>query len=312
MPLPQTHRPFVAACAVALTCLLPAAHGRAQAVPTASVTGTGSTANGAGPPGIIPFNHGFNVSLGASSQHDSSNGWSSILTPGAAYRFSPAFSINASIPIYTSINIQTNTGTKAKPVYVDATKHAIPGDAAVAAVFETHPEPFDYTATIAIGLPSGDTDYGLGTGYVSYNFNNHFEKSFGIFSPGIDAGITNSSRLIAARVHKNYTAAGTLAHLQLETSIDLPRRLSFDVDAYEDLPVSSANIYSTGRSKKKTTTTASSTAAEDNGLDASLDIPLNGHVTFSTFYNHSIRSHNDIAGISLTFVLQPKNDGITE
>jgi hypothetical protein len=224
----------------------------AQAVPTASVIGTGTTASGAGPSGIIPFNRGLNASLGTSSQHDSSNGWSSILTPGAAYRFTRAVSINASIPIYASINVETNIGTKTKPVYVSTTKHGVAGDASFAAVLETHPQPFDYTATFAIGLPSGNTAYGLGAGHASYNFNNHFEKSLGIFSPNIEVGIANSSRLIATRVP--------------------------------------ATIYFAGRGRKKTTTTASSTPAEDNGFDASLDVPLSGHVTFSGFYNRSIRS----------------------
>jgi hypothetical protein len=276
--------------------------------------GTRTTANGAGPSGIIPFDRGLNASLSTSSQHDSSNGWSTILTPGVAYRFSHAVSVNASIPIYAYINVETNIGTKANPVYVSTTKHGVPGDASLAAVFETHPQAFDYTATFAIGLPSGNTAYGLGAGHASYNFNNHFEKSLGIFSPNIEFGIANSSRLIATRVHKSYTAAGTLAHFQVGTSIDLPHKLSFDVDAYEDMPVSPATIYSTGRGRKKTTTIASSTAAEDNGLDASLDVPLSGHVTFSGFYSHSIRSHNDVAGISLTLLLKapPRENDITK
>jgi hypothetical protein len=88
--------------------------------------------------------------------------------------------------------------------------------------------------------------------------------------------------------------------------------LSFDADAYEDLPVSAAAIYANGSGKKKKTTTTSRSAAEDNGLDASLDLPLNGHVTASGFYNHSIRSHSDVEGISLTFTLQapPREDDI--
>ncbi|MBS1823607.1 MAG: hypothetical protein JST61_16835 [Acidobacteria bacterium] len=179
-------------------------------------------------------------------------------------------------------------------------------------MLETHPVLFDYTATVTVGLPSGNTAYGLGTGHASYNFNNHFEKSFGIFSPNFEAGIANSSRLIAKRVRKSYTAAGTMAHFQFGTSIDLPHRMSFDADAYEDMPVSTATIYANGRGRKKTTTTASSSAAEDNGLDALLDFPLNGHITASGFYNHSIRSHYDVEGFSLTFLLQalPREDDV--
>ena len=45
--------------------------------------------NDSGPAGIIPATKGFNASLGTSSQHDSSNGWSSLLTPNVAYRLEP-------------------------------------------------------------------------------------------------------------------------------------------------------------------------------------------------------------------------------
>jgi hypothetical protein len=291
-------------CIFTLSLLLYPASAVSQALP-AALNDENVTSNDIGPAGIIPVGRGLNASLITASQHDSSNGWSSILTPVVAYRFSPSFSINASVPIYTYINVLQNVGTKTKPVYVYKTKHGAPGDTALAAVFELHPELLDYSATFALGLPSGNTAYGLGSGHPSYNLNNHFEKSLGIFSPDIEIGIANSSSLITTRARKSYTASGTLAHFQAGTSIDLTRNVSFEVDAYEDMPISSATIYSTtGRGKKKVTTALTSSAAEDNGFNTSLDIPIHRHVTFSGFYNNSIRAHDDVVGFSLTFLLK--------
>ena len=178
----------------------------AQAITTGSVSEivgsrtASATTNDAGPSGIIPFAPGFNASLGTTSQYDSGNGWATILTPGVAFRFNPILSINASVPIYASINVEANTGTKSKPVYTSATEHGVPGDASVAASFAAHPSLLDYNATLSIGLPSGNTAYGLGAGKTTYDFNNHFEKSFGIFSPDIEFGAGTSSSLIRPRV----------------------------------------------------------------------------------------------------------------
>lgn len=293
----------IASCFIAsLALLCSPASAAAQAIANTLVSQV-VTDNGQGPAGIIPVAHGFNASLITATQHDSGNGWSTILTPAIAWRFNRAFSFNASVPLYASVNVLENTGTKAHPVYVQQTKHGIPGDTSLNATFEFHPEFLSYSATFALGLPSGNTAYGVGAGHLGYNFNNHFEKDFGLVTPNIEAGVANSSDLIPGRVHKSYTTAGTLAHFQAGASVDLPHNLSFEADAYEDMPISTSAIYS-NTSKKKVTTASATSAAEDNGLSLSLDIPLNPHLIFSTMYDHSIRSQYNVAGFSLTFLLK--------
>lgn len=284
--------------------LLLSASCAAQAIPAATSTEVLQPSN-LGPAGIIPAYHGMNISIISASQHDSSNGWSSILTPSVAYRFSPSLTLTASIPIYTYIDVLQNTGTKAKPVYLDRTECGTPGDAALSGIFEAHPELFDYNATLTLGLPSGNTNYGTGSGIVGYNFNNRVEKAVGIFSPDIEFGIANSSNIVGTRAKKSYSSAGRLLHLQAGSSIDLAHNISFEVDGYEDLSISPATIYSTtGRGKKKTTTAVSSSAAEDNGVTSALDIPMSDHLTFSAFYNYSIRSDDNVVGLSLTFLVK--------
>jgi hypothetical protein len=290
-------------------------HSFAQAIAAGAGSETGgrsaaATTNDAGPSGIIPFTHGFNASLGATSQHDSSSGWSSILTPGIAYRFNPWFSLNSSLPIYAYVDVEANTGTKAKPIYTPATKHGVLADASLAAQFDTHSSLLDYNSTLSIGLPTGNTAYGLGAGKVTGDINNHIEKSLGIFSPDIEFGVGTSSGLIGTRVRKSYTATGPLAHFQAGTSIDLPLDMSFEADGYEQLPLNASTIYSiTGIGRKKANNTTSS-SAEDNGLTLSLDAPLGGHMTLSAFYNRSFRTSDDVVGFSATFLLKapPKKD----
>ena len=64
-----------------------------------------ATTNDAGPAGIVPFTPGLNASLATTNQHDSTDGWQSILTPNVAYRFNQHFSANLTVPVYAYIDI---------------------------------------------------------------------------------------------------------------------------------------------------------------------------------------------------------------
>jgi hypothetical protein len=255
--------------------------------------------------GTVPETKGYNLSLNTTSQHDSSNGWSSLMTPDFAYRFNKYFSADASIPIYIYIVPYVQTGTAAKPVYKYEEENHAPGDAEINFRFETHHDFLDYLFTATMGLPSGNRDYGLGAGQVTYALNDHFERSFGIFTPDIELGIGDSSSLVST-VAKPYVAVGTLANFQAGTGVELPFHASFDAEAYEELPLTKTIIYSTtGKGKKKVTTATNEGAAEDNGFTTELDIPLNRHTVISGFYNRSRRNKIDTAGFGFTFLLKP-------
>jgi hypothetical protein len=257
-----------------------------------------------------PIIKGPNFSLATTSQHDSSNGWSSVLTPNFAWRFNRHYSADTSVPFYDYINVLVTGGTKAKPTYAESTKHFVAGDTAVNGHLDLNPALLSYNLTVTLGLPSGNDTYGLGAGQVTYNVNNHFEKDFDLFSPDIEIGIGDSSALVGGGVRKSYVSVGTLAHFQAGTSVDLSHNINFEADAYEELPIAAQTLYSTtGKGKKKVTTATGTSVAEDNGFTTELDIPLNGHVTLSGFYNRSLRNKIDTAGFTITFLLrQPPHE----
>jgi hypothetical protein len=279
-----------------------------QAVPAAEMdelAAITAAASDSGPVGIIPVTRGFNASLGTTSQHDSSNGWSSLLMPNIAYRFNRHFSVDAGVPVYLYINIDANVGTKAKPRYAYSPKKDVFGDTTL--LFEADESAFsiDYAGVFSLGLPSGNTAYGLGAGQVTYNLNNHFEKNFGRFTPNIELGYGDTSRLVDQRVQKSYVAVGHMAHFQAGASVDLARNMTFEADAYEELPLAKDLVYSTtGKGKKKVTTATNIAQGEDNGFLTSLDIPLAPHMVLSGFYSRSLRDRDDLGGFSLTFLLK--------
>jgi hypothetical protein len=296
----------------------PLAHAQAQAQTKVQVQATAATEldelaaisaaesiNNSGPAGIMPAFRGFNASVATTSQHDSTNTWSSILTPNAAYRFNRHFSVDAGVPVYTYINYLSNIGSDEKPVYTYAIHGGIFGDTTLSFEGNVTALSTNYSGTFSLGLPSGSTEHGFGAGQVTYNFNNHFERSFGIFTPDIELGYGNTSNLVDQRVLKSYISVGPMAHFQAGTFIDLPWNLSFEANAYEELPLDTNLVYSTAtKGKKKVTTATNTDPAEDNGFITSLDVPLSPHLTLSGFYNRSLRDHDDLAGFSLTLILR--------
>jgi hypothetical protein len=261
--------------------------------------------NDSGPEGIIPAVRGFNASAGTTSQHDSANGWSSVLNPNVAYRLNRYLSLDAGVPIHTYINIDSNFGTDLKPAFRYAVQGGVFGDATLSFEGDVSGEWAAYSGTFSLGLPSGNVDYGLGAGQVTYNFNNHFEKSIGLFTPDIELGFGDASSLVEQRILKSYIAVGPMAHFQAGTAVALPHNLDLEADAYEELPLAKNLVYSsTGKGKKKVTTATNEDPGEDNGFISSLDIPLSPHVTLSGFYSRSLRDHDDVGGFSFTFLLK--------
>ena len=307
---PQAGRGLLFLSAMLFLFAVPIRALHAQAAPAAEMDelaaiSAAAAPNDSGPEGIIPATKGFNASLGSSSQHDSTNGWSSILNPNVAYRFNKYFSVDAGTPIYLYINIDANVGTKAKPVFKYSPKRGAFGDTALSFEGDLSAFTVDYNGTFTLGLPSGNTDYGLGAGQVTYNINNHFEKGVGLFTPDIELGYGDTSNLVEQRILKSYVAVGPLAHFQAGTAVDLPFNVSFEADAYEELPLAKDLVYSTtGKGKKKVTTSTNLDPAEDNGFIASLDIPIARHLTMSGFYQRSLRDHDDVAGFSFTLLMR--------
>lgn len=270
-----------------------------------SLISAAAAINDSGPEGIMPATKGLNVSLGTSSQHNSTNGWSSILNPNVAYRFNRHFSLDASVPLYAYVNVYSNIGPVAKPFYAYNIRSGAFGDMTLSFEGDQMFHSTFYSGTVSLGLPSGNTGYGLGAGQVTFNFNNRFERGLGIFTPNVELGIGDTSNLVEQRVLKSYISVGPMAHFQAGTAVDLKWKMSFEAEAYEELPLDTNLVFSsTGSGKKKVTTSTNTDPAEDNGFITSLDIPLSPHVTLSGFYNRSLRDHNDVAGFSFTFILR--------
>lgn len=243
---------------------------------------------------------GFDFSSAFTAEHDSGTGWSNLLTSTLAYRFTPVFSSDISFPFYLSRTGYRNA-TKKNPSPKPHQLMGEAGDLVLATHAEFHPSLLDYTATVAMTVPTANSTYGLTSGRITYNVNNHFEREYGRLSPELELGLGDSSSLNNRRVKRIYTTLGTLAYFQSGAGVSLPLNLEFEAGIYEQLPVGNQKVYTTVlRKKKKVQHFVGVAASEDNGFNLVLSMPIRSRFSLSTYYNHSMRQNDDVTGITLT------------
>ena len=253
-------------------------------------------------PGLSGLLHGINGGVTVSSLHDSITGWATLATPAIGYSFNDHFNIDVTVPIYM-YRLAESRSARPRPNALLVPQRADVGDVVMGLHASFSPSLADYQLTGAFTAPTGDAYYGLSTGRVTFDVNNHFERTFERLTPAIDIGMGDSSTLVNPLVVKNYTSLGPLAHFQAGLGVALPRNVSFEADAYEQLPVGDQKTYGPSRNGRATVVTGHN-ISEDNGFTTALDVPIDGHITFSGYYSRSLRIHNDTVGMGVTYVLR--------
>jgi hypothetical protein len=253
-------------------------------------------------PGISDSLHGWNAGATFSGVHDSVTGWATLFTPAIGYSFNDTFSIDATIPIYM-YRLAESRSTHPKPNAQLVNQRGEPGDIVLGLHAQFVPRQYQYQLTGLVTAPTGDEAYGLTTGRVTFDISNYFQRTFGRITPNLEIGGGDSSTLVNRIVTKNYTSLGPLAHFQLGLGFDLFRGMSFETEAYEQLPIGDQKIYGPSRNGKATVVTGHN-VTEDNGFTNSLDVPLTSQFTLSGYYSHSLRLHTDTTAIGLSYVLR--------
>ncbi len=253
-------------------------------------------------PGLSAPLRGWNAGITFSGVHESSTGWATLATPSTGYSFNEVFSVDATIPIYF-YRLAESRSARPKPDAQLVNQRGEPGDIVFGLHAQFIPRLFQYQLTGAFTAPTGDEAYGLTTGRVTFDINNHFERTFGRFTPNIELGGGDSTTLVNRILTKNYTSLGPLAHFQAGVGIEFMHGISFESDAYEQLPIGDQKIYGPSRHGKAIGVVGHN-VTEDNGFINALDIPLDGHITFSGYYGRSLRLYEDTAAIGVTYVLR--------
>ena len=254
---------------------------------------------------------GPNFTVSETLQRDSSTGWSDSVTPDLSLRLNRHLALDVNVPWFLSLAAYVPTTVNGVTATTLTQEHNVIGDTSASAHADASHGDFNFSAGAAVGFPTGDKSLGVGAGTTTYQFGTHADYSVGRFTPDIEAGIGNSSTFANHLVHKSYTAVGGMANFQAGTSVDLPRKLSLDLEAYEAMPVQLQNVFGTisrrgnqGHTGGKRTIQGDTTSGEDNGFTADLGIPLTRKLSFSASYDRSFIQANDIVAVSLTWTLR--------
>lgn len=253
-------------------------------------------------PGLSSLFQGLNAGITISGVHDSYTGWATVVTPAIGYTFNQKFSVDASVPIYLYRLAPSRAANPRRNAYL-VNQRGEPGDVVLGLHAQFVPKFVQYQATVSLTLPSGDEIYGLSSGRVTADFNNHFERYVGRFAPSVEVGVGDSTTLVNRIVQKNYTTLGPIAHFQVGLATTLLYGLSFQTAAYEQLPIGDQKIYGPSRNRRTTVVTGRN-VAEDNGFTNSLEFPLDHHTTMSAYYNRSLRLKTDSVALGITYVLR--------
>ena len=253
-------------------------------------------------PETAPQLHGWNAGITISGVHDSVTGWATLATPAIGYSFNDIFSIDATIPIYF-YRLAESRSTHPKPNAELVNQRGELADVVLGFHAQFVPHSYQYQLTGLVTAPTGDEAYGLSTGRVTFDISNLFQRTFGRFTPEVEIGGGDSSSLVNRTVTKNYTSLGALAHFQLGLGIEFFRGITFESDAYEQLPIGDQKIYGPSRHGNATVVVGHA-VTEDNGFTNSLDVPVDSHITFSGYYSRSLRLHYDVAAVGITYVMR--------
>ena len=253
----------------------------------------------------------WNVSVNEALQHDSSTGWSDIVTPGLIVRPARHFTLNAVIPWYPTLAAYSSSTTNGTTTTTLTQMHNVLGDAAVSAFAGADQGDFTFIAGASAGFPTGDRSLGVGAGTGTYHFGAHVDYSAGRFSPEVEAGIGNSSAFANRVVRKAYTAVGQIANFQAGTSLDLPGKFSLDLALYEAMPLQTASISGTigrsgtrSRAGGKRTLQSASGSSEDNGFNFEAAYPITQKLALAAGYDRSFIQADDVVSISLNWLLR--------
>ncbi len=253
--------------------------------------------------GFSPALHGWNAGVTVTGVHESTTGWATIFIPAIGYSFNDVFSIEATIPIYM-FRLADSIAAHPRPNEKLVTRRGEPGDLVLGLHAQFVPRLFQYQVTGLVTAPTGDKTYGLTTGRVTFDLSNRFERTYGRFTPNLEIGGGDSTTLVNRILTKNYTSLGPLAHFEVGLDVALTRGMSFETDAYEQLPIGDQKIYGPSRKGRPPIVTGHN-VIEDNGFINAVDIPVDRHINFSGYYSRSLRLRYDTAAIGVTYVLRP-------
>jgi hypothetical protein len=179
----------------------------------------------------------------------------------------------------------------------------------------------NYRMTLIGTVPTGDASTGVSTGHATYDWTNHFNRSFGRWTPFANLGLSNSIPE-SFLFQRPFTSFGHLAHFEAGAAWRLAGPLSVSASAYDIEPWGTQEIFSrvvrsggpptgSGQSGRvfelNQQTTGGASLTRDHGFNAGLNMSwaslVDTWVGFSRSVNLDLNTVSFGIGVNMTKLL---------
>lgn len=166
----------------------------------------------------------------------------------------------------------------------------------------------NYGSVLTGYAPTADSKRGLSTGRATFDWTNHFDRSFSRLTPFVDAGIANT--IVDSRFFmRPFTTLGFNSHFQAGTNVDVWKFFSAGAAAYDILPSGQQTVFSRvpgngsgshGRVfENNQQITGSADIAKDNGFSAWVDANPAPYLDMELGYTRSVHYALDSVSFSV-------------
>ena len=211
----------------------------------------------------------------------------------AGYNFNRFWGVDLGIPVYV-VRASTSTSTTTTPL---SSGNGI-GDAHVDLRLTVNNPLLNYGSTLTGRAPTGNTRLGMSTGRATFEWDNHFDRSFLGLQPFANAGVANSISDTHFFV-RPFSTLGMVALLEGGATCKVLHVASVGASLYADEPWGQQKVYSklrAGPSKTAAETVGSAALARDNGFSAWIGASPIPYLDLEVGYNRSV--HYDLNTVS--------------
>jgi hypothetical protein len=218
------------------------------------------------------------------------------------YNFNQYFGIDAGLPFYF-VHSSTTSSTMGTSSQLGI------GNAYVDLRLTLNNPALNFASTITGTAPTGDTASGFSTGRVTFDWNNHFNRTFSRITPFANIGVANT----ISDTHfftRPFSSLGLIGHLEGGATYRILHSISLGLSAYDILPSGQQKIFSKqfkrrpdgtgmqsgasdspryGRAfETSSETIGTADIARDNGFSAWFGVSPAPYLDFEVGYNRSV------------------------
>jgi hypothetical protein len=154
----------------------------------------------------------------------------------AGYNFNQYFGIDLGLPVYfVKASGNTTSGGSTSSTGI--------GDVHMDFRLNFRQPIVNYLSVFTVSAPTGNADAGFSTGRATFDWNNHFDRSFGRVTPFVEIGVANTISNTQF-FNRPFTTLGLLSHYQVGGSIDFRRVFSVGASAYAIVPTGQQTVFS--------------------------------------------------------------------